>query len=154
MSAHASSKTNRLAQGLLAGLLLPISLQAAPQASGDWLIDPSPFVAKVTPNRDGSEIELANGLVRRVIRLQPNAATVVFDNLMTGESLLRSVRPEASVTLDGVSYEVGGLTGPPVHNYFAADWTPKLQANPRAFRFTGFKIGRTQARFPWKQRRE
>lgn len=154
MSANTFSKTRWLARGLLVGLLSPFSLQAAPPASGDWLIDPSPFVAKVTPNRDGNEIELANGLVRRVIRLQPNAATVAFDSLMTGESLLRSVRPEASVTLDGVKYEIGGLNGQPVHNYFAADWTAKLQANPGALRFAGFKVGRTQARFPWKQHRE
>ena len=63
---------------------------------------------------DGREVVLDNGLVRRVIRLAPNAATVAFENLMTGESIIRAVRPEASVVLDGVRYEVGGLRGQPI----------------------------------------
>ncbi len=145
------SKRFRRATLLFAVVLIPLFLPAAPQPAGDWLIDPRPFLAKVTTGRDMKEIVLENGLVRRVIRLEPDAATVAFDNLMTGESLLRSARPEASVTLDGVKYEVGGLRGQPVHNYLAADWTANLKANQRAFRFTGFQTGRTQARFPWKQ---
>ena len=46
--------------------------------AADWLIDPKPFVAKATLSADAGEITLENGLVRRVIRLQPNAATVAF----------------------------------------------------------------------------
>ncbi len=148
------SRLFKLAESVLAGLLTLFGAHAASPPPGDWLIDPSPFVAKVTPRGNGREIELANGLVRRVIQVQPNAATVGFDNLMTGASLLRSVRPEASITLEGVKYDVGGLSGQPVHSYFAADWTAKLQASPRAFRFTGFKTGQTQARFPWKKHPE
>ncbi len=150
-----SRKLVRQAGVCFAGLLAACAVTAsAAPASGDWLIDPRPFVATVTPNRDGSEIELANGLVRRVIRLQPNAATVGYENLMTGESLLRSVRPEASVTLNGAQYAVGGLIGQPVQSYLDAAWIPQLQAEPRAFRFQSFKTGRTEARFPWKKHPE
>jgi hypothetical protein len=42
-------------------------------------------------------VALTNGLVERRFRLSPNAATVGFENLMTGESLLRGVKPEAAV---------------------------------------------------------
>ena len=138
---------------LLLQLLGPVSTSFAAPAS-DWLVDGAPFVAKVTPSADGREVELNNGLVRRVLRLKPDAATVGFDNLMTGESLLRSVRPEARVELDGTPYNVGGLTGQPVHNYLDAAWLDKLEAEPGAFAFTGFKIGQTEARFPWKKHRE
>jgi hypothetical protein len=154
MKAHGSGNVFGLAGNLFAGLLVVYCLHAVTLSARDWLIDPSPFVAKVTPRSDGSEIELANGLVRRVIRLQPNAATVAYDNLMTDESLLRSVRPEASVTLGDVKYEVGGLTGQPVHSYLDAAWIAELKANPRAFRFAGLKTGRTEARFPWKKHPE
>ncbi len=51
----------------------------------DWLIQPAPFAARIVTNAARHEISLENGLVRRVFRLQPNAATVAFDNLMTGE---------------------------------------------------------------------
>jgi hypothetical protein len=123
-----------------------------PAVPGDWLIDGSPYRAGVSTN--ASSLVLENGLVRRVIRLTPNAATIAYENLMTGESIIRSVRPEARVELDGVKYDVGGLVGQPIHNYLDAAWVDKLQAEPGAFRFTGFKMGKTEERFAWKKRRE
>src|SRR5580692_9471957 len=127
---------------LLALLLSPICLCAA----GDWLIDPAPFVASVTLRADGREVELANGLVRRVIRLRPDAATIALDDLMTGQSLLRSVQPEAQVELDGKRFDVGGLAGQPIDNYLSPSWLDQLTAEPSAFHFTGMKTGRTEAR--------
>jgi len=135
---------------LLALLLSPGCLCAA----GDWLVDPTPFVARVTPSADGGEVEMANGLVRRVIRLRPDAATVALDDLMTGRSLLRSVQPEAQVEVDGKKFEVGGLAGQPIDNYLSPSWLDRLTAEPSAFHFTGMKTGRTEARFPWRKRRE
>lgn len=44
---------------------------------------------------------MTNGLIRRVWRLTPDAATVAFDDMMTGASLIRGVRPEAELELDG-----------------------------------------------------
>ena len=55
-------------------------------------------------------------------RLAPDAATVALDNLMTGASELRSVRPEAELVLDGRKCAIGGLTGQPVHNYLKPEW--------------------------------
>ena len=40
-------------------------LAAAPAV--DWLIDSAPFKARVTKSKDGRELELNNGLLRRVI---------------------------------------------------------------------------------------
>lgn len=136
---------------LVALLLGPVAARAE---KADWLLDPAPFKARVAPSADGREVVLDNGLMRRVIRLAPNAATVAFDNLMTGESILRSVRPEARAQLDGTRYDIGGLVGQPVQNYLDAAWVDRLQSDPAAFGFTGFKIGRTVERFPWKKRLE
>ncbi len=133
----------------LIAALAALHVQAA---RPDWLIDASPCRATVSTN--GNEVILENGLVRRVIRLEPNAATIAYENLMTGESIIRSVRPEASVELDGVKYDVGGLVGQPVHNYLDPAWIEKLQANPGAFRFTGLRVGKTEERFSWKKRKE
>jgi len=121
---------------------------------GDWLIEPSPFVAKITATRDGRELELANGLVRRVIRLQPAAATVAYDNVMTSTSLLRSVRPEAIIELDGKNFAVGGLTGQPIHNYLGPEWLAQMSADPRGFQLASYKIGRTEPRFAWQKHPE
>ena len=120
----------------------------------DWLIEPSPFVARITVAQDGRELELANGLVRRVIRLQPAAATVAFDNLTTSTSLLRSVRPEAIIELDGKNFAVGGLTGQPIHNYLGPEWLAQMSADPRGFQLASYKIGRTEPRFAWQKHPE
>jgi len=144
-------KPIHIASLLLANLILCATVHSA---TSDWLIHPDSFVAKIRASAEGKEIELANGLVRRVIRLEPNAATMTFDQLVTGESLLRSVRPEAQIEVNGVKFDVGGLNGQPIHNYLDRGWLPQLKADPKGFRFSSYKIGRTEARFPWKKRIE
>ena len=136
------------------GILALAFFQPLASRAADWLIDPSPFQATITTNAAANEIVLENGLVRRVFKLSPDAATVAFDNLMTGESILRSVRPEALVELDGNKYAAGGLTGQPVHNYLDPAWLARMKAGPAAFHFAGLKTGRTEARFPWLKRNE
>ncbi len=121
-------------------------------AKTDWLIDSSPYTAAIS--QQDKQIILENGLIRRVIRTSPDAATVSFASLTSGEDLLRSVRPEALVEIDGVKYDVGGLAGQTIHNYLDAKWIDELTANPAAFHFSGLSIGKTVERFPWKPRRE
>jgi hypothetical protein len=75
----------------------------------DWMLSPQQFTAR--GDVSAGEIVLTNGLVRRVIRMQPGAGTVALDNLLTGETMLRAVLPEATLTLNGRAYAVGGLDG-------------------------------------------
>ena len=119
----------------------------------DWLIDPSPFKARITKDDSRKEIALDNGLIRRVFRLAPNAATVDFRNLMTGESILRAVRPEATVGIDGRSFEVGGLVGQPEHAYLLPEWLDSMTADPAAFRFREARLGQVETRLAWKRKR-
>ena len=95
---------------------------------------------------------MTNGLIRRTWRLRPNAATVSFDNLMTGASILRAVKPEAYLKLDWqAETAVGGLLGQPDGAYLKPDWLEQMTADPKAFRCTGFSAGKTKERFPWKR---
>ena len=94
---------------------------------------------------------MTNGLIRRVWRLDPDAATVAFDNLMTGESLIRGVKPEAELVLDGQRYEVGGLVGQEEWAYFRTEWLDRMQPNPGSFHFVRMEVGATLERFPWKR---
>ena len=121
---------------------------------GDWLVDGAPYVATAAISDDAKRVDLDNGLLRRSIVLLPNAATVAFDNLMTGQSELRSVRPEATVTINGVAYSVGGLEGQPIHNYLRPEWIEHLTPIPGAFHVAGHRVGRTAERFPWRPRSE
>ena len=130
---------------------LPKLPQAPSAPPTDWLIDASPYKAAVYRGDHPNEIVLGNGLIRRTFRLSPNGATVGFDNLMTGQAIIRGVKPEAMVTVDGVPYEVGGLTGQPNYAYLLPEWLEKLEAAPDAYRFVGFELGKPVERFAWKR---
>lgn len=119
----------------------------------DYLIDGSSYVARALSTEDGRELTLDNGLVRRTWRMSPNGACVGFDNLMTGQSMLRSVRPEARVTIDGVAYEVGGLTGQPNHAYLTPAWLDEMGTNPAALSLIGYELGLPAERLRWGRRR-
>ncbi len=139
----------------LTSLALAASLVVArvsEAADGDWLVDGAPYVANVTVSASKQRVDLANGLLHRSITLSPNAATVAFDNLMTGQSELRSVRPEATITIDGVAYPIGGLEGQPLHNYLRPEWVDRMTPIAGSFRAVGHRVGRTAERFPWRPR--
>ena len=117
----------------------------------DWLINNQSYKAGVYKNHTGKEIILSNGIVRRVFRLGPNAATVALDNLYSGEAFLRAVKPEAIIQINGIKYEIGGLKGQPNHAYLLPEWVDSLKADPLAFEFKNFEVTVPQERFPWKK---
>lgn len=145
----------RIRLGLF-GVMAAVGLSACrasrlPEAKPDWLLDPGPYRAEIRAGADG--IVLDNGLLRREIRLSPDAATVGYTNLVSGEDLLRAVRPEARVVIDGRAYDVGGLAGQPEQAYLLREWLAGMTAEPAAFRFRTFETGRIAERFPWKRAR-
>jgi hypothetical protein len=89
---------------------------------------PLPEVSRGTTD---ATLVLHNGLVRRTFRLTPNAATIGLDHLVTGESLLRAVEPEAVLTLNGETIPVGGLAGQPDRGYLTPAWASNLTNLPR-----------------------
>ncbi|MCX5672317.1 MAG: alpha-galactosidase [Planctomycetota bacterium] len=138
-------------------LLSTITAQGAdvPQArsQADWLVTPVKTSATVTEDAAKGQLVLANGLVRRAFRTKPNFAAVDLTNLSTGASVLRGVKPEAIIELDGKRYEVGGLKGQPDYAYLAPAWLEQMTSSPDAFRFTGYATGKPQPRYEWKPKR-
>lgn len=134
-------------------LAVPLAVSAAAQ-SPDWLLDPTSYTARVETAADGSAITLQNGLVARRIRIAGNAATVALDDLVGGASLLRAVQPEATVTLDGKAFAIGGLTGQRVRNFLTPEAEAALVADPAAFRCTGHEVRAIDAPFAWQPRRQ
>ena len=68
---------------------------------------------------------------------------------MTGESILRGIKPEARVTLDGRTWDVGGLAPQPNYAFIAPEWIDKLLPQQGAMQFTGFEIGKPLERMEW-----
>jgi hypothetical protein len=139
-------------------MALTIVVSSASAVSGrsidaDWLVTPLDEPVRVEKQLGGKEIVISNGLISRTFRLSPNATTVAYDNLMTGESIIRGVKPEAIMELDGRQYEVGGLVGQVEYGYLRQEWVDTFTGDPNAFQFKSLQIGRTEERFGWKRKR-
>lgn len=117
---------------------LPIYQEVKPTA--DWLISKQNFKAEIYQASGGKNLILSNGLLKRQIRISPNAATVDFKNLRTNEQFVRSVRPEARITIDGKTYNIGGLYGQKEHAYLLTEWIDKLESKSQDFQYKTFKI--------------
>ncbi|MBX2843075.1 MAG: hypothetical protein KTR26_15005 [Flammeovirgaceae bacterium] len=117
----------------------------------DWLLDGSNYRAGVYKNNNPNEIVLTNGLIRRIFLLADNAATIAFDNLITGESIIRGIKPEAEIKINGVQYDIGGLKGQPNYAFFKKEWIRELKNDPASFQFVNYEISQPVAPFQWKR---
>lgn len=136
---------------LFAALCIAQICVSYPLPSPDWLVTPTRERSSVVERR--GELILDNGLVSRTIRLAPNAATVDITNHNSGSSVLRGVKPEAVVVLDGKEYEIGGLKGQPDYAYLDPAWLKDMKANPDAFQFVRSEVGNPDMPYPWKPAR-
>ncbi len=134
-----------------AQLNYPLFIQSEETAVNDWLLSQADMPAKLYKT-ERNELVFANGLVSRTFSIEPNCATIGLEHLQTNESFLRSVRPEAEIEIDGITFEVGGLNGQPIHNYLLPEWIKEMKANPTAFKLSNYRIEETKERFPWKKR--
>lgn len=134
-------------------LIPEMNADANSRSKADFLIDPTAFSASVYRSADSREVILDNGLIRRTWRVYPNGACIGFDNLMTGQSMLRAVRPEAQVTLNDKTYDVGGLIGQPNQAFVTSDWLDAMTSDVDALQLVGVQVGKPKDRLQWKQRR-
>lgn len=140
--------------GRIAFIILSLaSSVSAKSRQLDWLVTSVQTPATVEKSEDGRELVLANGLIRRTLRAQPNAATVAYDNLMTGDSILRGVKPEAWIEIDGERFDIGGLVGQTEYAYLRPEWVDSFTSDPNAFQLIDYEIGKTEARFAWNRKR-
>ncbi len=132
-------------------IAFPLPSDAQTTRTTDWLLDSSRFTAHVQQHDADETLVISNGLISRTFKLAPNGATIGFDNLMTGASILRGVKPEAVVMLDSTTYAIGGLIGQPNYAYLDPGWIDQLHADSLAFQFNGYETGPIEAPFPWKR---
>lgn len=116
----------------------------------DWLLDNSRYKAEVYQADNQKTIVLSNGLLRRSIRLSPNAATFDFTNLTTNEQFIRAVRPEARLVLNGKTHHVGGLYGQKEQAYLTRDWLEGLTPDPKDFTYTDVEVKALTLPIAWK----
>jgi hypothetical protein len=114
----------------------------------DWLVHP--VTQKVEIIKDGKDLILYNGLVKRAFRISPNVACYDYKNLSTGQQLLRAVQPEAKVTINGKLYNIGGLHGQKERAYLLPEWLDALETEKEDFAFTDYKVSAIEPFINWK----
>lgn len=65
--------------------------------------------------------------------------------------MLRGIKPEARITIDGKSWDIGGLVGQRNYAFLDHSVLSSLQTDPQAFQFVGHEVRKIQERMPWKQ---
>jgi hypothetical protein len=104
----------------------------------DWLLNNFQFKAQI--EKKGNQIILDNGLLRRSFLLNGNIACTDYTNLTNGQQLIRSIEPEASVLINKIQYNIGGLNGQKEKAYLDLSWEKALHANDSDFYFTNYTI--------------
>lgn len=121
------------------------------QPLNDWLICNSGLNATVENDLSGKDLALTNGLVKRVFRLQPNVACISYQNLSNGQQLLRAVKPEAVLVIDGNKYNVGGLYGQKEQAYLKPEWVDKFTSNENDFLLKSHSVSELEPYINWKK---
>lgn len=119
----------------------------------DWLLTPQKSKADIYASADGKGIVVANAMVSRTFRIFPNLATTDFVNRMTGESMLRAVSSEGSVSIDGRRYSIGGLAGQPERAYVKDEWIDRMTTVPGSFMVEDLEIRPIEESIKWARSR-
>jgi len=119
--------------------------------TSDWLINSKPYVASVKKSENGKDIILSNGLLKRVFRIQPNVACISYQNLSSNQQLLRDVKPEAALIIDGKNFNIGGLYGQKEHAYLLPEWIDSFTTNENDFQFKSYSVSEIQPFINWRQ---
>ena len=121
---------------------------AQQKAPADWLIHP--IQKKAMVYNEGKNIVLNNGLVKREFRVVPNVACISYTNLVSGQQLLRAVKPEAKIIIDGKEYNIGGLRGQKENAYLLPEWLDKMEIGREDFVITNHTVTDIKPFINWK----
>ena len=119
-------------------------------ASEDWLVKPVVSRAEVYLSQDKKNLVLFNGLVKRVFRITPNVACIDYTNMTNGQQLLRAIKPEAQIILDGKIYDIGGLKGQQEKAYLLPQWVDGFEVGENDFQFIDYKVTELSPFVNWK----
>lgn len=127
---------------------LAVTNAVAQTKNADWLIDNSPYKAEV--KEQGNSITLQNGLLSRSFRIRPNVVCTDLRNLSTGEQLLRAVKPEARLTINGKDYNVGGLYGQKENAYLLPAWVDSMTAGATDWQYESHRVNAITPYVRWR----
>lgn len=126
---------------------------ASSKTEFDWLITPEKSKGGIYATPDRKSIVVANAMVARTFRIFPNLATIDFVNRINGESLLRAVSSEGTISINGKVHSIGGLNGQPERAYIKNDWIEELTTVPGSFLIEDFEVRPLEEDIKWARKR-
>ena len=139
---------------LLVVIIIPVFVNGQTvknKQSNDWLVNGKGYSANIKLSQNGKDLVLTNGLVKRVFRTKPNLACTGYENLSNGQQLLRAVKPEAILVIDGKKFNIGGLHGQKENAYLMPQWIEAFTSNENDFQFDSYTITEITPFIKWKQ---
>jgi hypothetical protein len=116
----------------------------------DWLVYPVVTPAAVYRANNNKDLVLYNGLLKRVFRVSPNLSCTDYKNCSNGQQLLRAVKPEARITVNGRDYNIGGLYGQKEKAYLQPAWIDGFTDSSADFHFVQYRVGKIKPMLQWK----
>lgn len=135
------------------GIVISTStLLAQKPVKTDWLLNASNYLARVEIKESKKEVTLDNGLVKRTFRIEPNVVCIDYLNQVNGQQLLRSVKPEARININGKDYNIGGLIGQKENAYILREWLDRFTPGDPDFKMTTFNVNPIRPQLNWKSK--
>lgn len=131
------------------GQNLPVWNTTTRKPAADWLISRVTEKAAVYRSLNGRDMILYNGLVRRSFRITPDVSCYDYLNMLSGKQLIRSVKEEARIRLNGKEYTIGGLYGQKENAYLLPEWLDSFKPGVTNFHFTRYEVSALVPALPW-----
>jgi hypothetical protein len=116
----------------------------------DWLLNAVEEKAEIYRTADSKKIIIDNGLIQRSFLVEPDFTCISYIIKSNDQQLLRSLSPEAIITVDGREYTIGGSKGPMEQAYFKYSWIKDLTSNSNTFKYKSFTIQPLSTYINWK----
>jgi len=122
-------------------------------ATIDWLLNNESYKASVFASADKKRLIMSNGLAERIFTISPDVACISYQNLTSGLQMLRAASPEAFVTIDLITYPIGGLSGQLERAYLKPAWIDTLTALDNEFKLSNIRMSDIQPYVKWTPKR-
>jgi hypothetical protein len=116
----------------------------------DWLINDINDKVIPTTTNDGRNLIISNGLLTREFTTTPNWGTIAYRSEHSGVSILRTIATEATITLDGHDYLIGGLKPTSSVKDYLNRSSLVIETDPSAFQFVNYSFHAPKAPFHWE----
>ena len=143
-----SGAPRRLVGAFLVLSLLPFPASGWVAQQQDWLVNPNTPKPTAVDTSVPGRLTLGNGILARSFALSPCFGTVELMRTDVQQTFLRGMSPEAIVSLNGTTFNVGGCVSAQ-SNPQQFDPSKPLSQDPLAWSYVSYSTSAPVAAYPW-----